>query len=581
MKNPFKTSKHYYKINNRNYPLKKELYTPLKTDPSNYNQDLSKNNLMHLSNIEMYDNILSKALSKKKRKGILDISSPGNKDVLIDSDSEVQTNRNTKNGQIIDNNINIKVNKKNRCAKLIIEKVESQVPEINEEYYKFTNQKRDNILNNRYNNNKIKRIYSPFNENYLNSFNNTQINKINNNKNLNSQSRGYTNPKGCENPLCLNDKNINYISNNKNDILTTDSSKNDNNYNFISTKFDKNKINLNNSVNRNILNGLSHNNYNYSQIKNFPLYNKSSGTSIDKVYNSKNNIIYKLKKKYNNGIENTDYEFNTPVKCSMYNDDSSYQSKRTMGLKKNLNPNRKHQKAISMYTNINELINLNFNTKSNKTYLQNKFNEKLIKSITKIQSFWRGAFIRELMTFVSKINRFFDILNTIFLAHKKNNFFYFLNNIKNIGKTKIAKISISKKINPPSMRQKYILNNEKIDKPIKYKKNEEGIKNHDVIYKKEDYNKKYKKIKPKNNKKKATDNDDENDDSNYNYNKILINYNSLMDKYNILKDEMDKMNKNNKKFENLDIDKNELGIIDKKKKKIKKEEKDEKRRRRT
>jgi hypothetical protein len=181
----------------------------------------------------------------------------------------------------------------------------------------------------------------------------------------------------------------NYNNNNKTE---TNSRKIISNYKA-TTPIDKNKNNLNNSVNRNILNGLSHNNYNYYQIKNFPLYNKSSGTSIDKVYNSKNNIIYKLKKKYNNGIENTDYEFNIPAKCSMYNDDSSYPSKRTIGLKKNLNSNRKHQKAISMYTNINELINLNFNIKSNKTYLQNKFNEKLIKSITKIQSFWRGALL--------------------------------------------------------------------------------------------------------------------------------------------------------------------------------------------
>ena len=39
---------------------------------------------------------------------------------------------------------------------------------------------------------------------------------------------------------------------------------------------------------------------------------------------------------------------------------------------------------------INQLINFNYNTKSSKTYLQTKFNEKLIKSITKIQSFWKG-----------------------------------------------------------------------------------------------------------------------------------------------------------------------------------------------
>ena len=103
MKNSFKTSTNYYNSYNRNDPLNKRLYGVLKTDPSNH-KDLSKNNLIYLSNIEMYDNILSKALSKKKRRGILDISSPGNKDVLTDSDSEIQTNRNTKNEKIIENN---------------------------------------------------------------------------------------------------------------------------------------------------------------------------------------------------------------------------------------------------------------------------------------------------------------------------------------------------------------------------------------------------------------------------------------------------------------------------------------------
>ena len=586
MKNSLKTSTNYYNSYNRQYPLNKRLYGALKTDPSNYNEEASKKNLMHLSNFEMYDNILSKALSKKKRRGILDISSLGNKDVLTDSDSEVQTNRNTKNEKIIENNK--KTYKKNRCAKLIIEKIESQGPKINEEYYKFTNQKKKNIWNNgnnKYNNNKIKRIYSPFNEDYLNSFNNNQINQINNNKNINSQSRVYTNPKGFQNQQYLNsrNRNNNYISNNKKDVLTTDSSTNDNNYNYMNKKFDKNKYNLNNSVNRNILNGLNKNNNNYYQIKYIPLHSKSSAISIDKVYNSKNNMIYKSNIKDNNVTDNTDYDFSTPVHSSIYNDESAYPSKRAIGLKINLAPYKKHQKTISMYNNynnllkkpnINELINLNYNTKSNKSYLQNKFNEKLIKSITKIQSFWRGAFIRELMTFVGKINRFFDILYNKFLNHKKKNFYFFLNNIKNIENPEITKIKVEKKFTRPSMRHRYILNNEKQDKLKKYIKNEE-IKKYedDDVVKKEDNNKKYKKIKLKyNEEKKLTDNDSNNDDINSINNTLLKNYNSLMAKYNKLKEDLDKMNKN-KKFENLDIDKNELVIIDKKMKKVVKDEK--------
>ena len=86
---------------------------------------------------ECLDSLLSKALSKKKKRGILDISSPGNKDVLTDSDSEMATSKNSKNMEVINKNMH----KKNGCAKLIIEKIESQAPKRNEEYYKFTNQR--------------------------------------------------------------------------------------------------------------------------------------------------------------------------------------------------------------------------------------------------------------------------------------------------------------------------------------------------------------------------------------------------------------------------------------------------------
>ena len=77
--------------------------------------------------------LLDRYISQKRYQGVMDVGSPGNKDVLIDSDSEV-----SKKGIKVNRNNNIK----NGCAKLVIEKVESQFPQKNEEYYKFTNQKR-------------------------------------------------------------------------------------------------------------------------------------------------------------------------------------------------------------------------------------------------------------------------------------------------------------------------------------------------------------------------------------------------------------------------------------------------------
>ena len=139
MKNTYKTSINYFNTHNRNLPYNLKSYGKLKTEPAYYNKDMPKS-INYLSLNEGFDNILSKALSKKKKRGILDISSPGNKDVLTDSDSEMASSKNTKNMESINKNMH----KKNGCAKLIIEKVESQVPKRNAEYYKFTNQKKKN-----------------------------------------------------------------------------------------------------------------------------------------------------------------------------------------------------------------------------------------------------------------------------------------------------------------------------------------------------------------------------------------------------------------------------------------------------
>ena len=532
MQNTYKIKTNFFNTSNRNLPLnQKSSYAALRTDPAYYNQDISKS-INYSSKNEGLNSLLSKALSKKKRRGILDISSPGNKDVLTDSDSEMATSKNSKNMEVINKNMH----KKNGCAKLIIEKIESQAPKRNEEYYKFTNQRKlidnnDSIYGyKRYNNNRLIRANSPSNN--LNK--SIQYNNINNNRKPIVQTRGYTNPKGYQNSN-INNRNKNYDSNYKqsNYRLATDST-NDKRYNT--------------GNNQNI----SQNNIsNYKGNKSNIMY-KSSESSFDKGYNSFNYIGNKNSNIRRNNI--TENEFSTPLQSHPNNDDS-YQSKKTMGLKKNLAPNNRPQKTISLYNSykdmakkptINQLINLNYNTKSSKTYLQKKFNEKLIKSITKIQSFWRGAFIRELMTFVGKLNRFIDILYKIFQNNEKKYFIHFLNNLRNYEKPK-KKISIGGNLKGPSMRQKYIYSKDKNDTPNKSKNSEEKLKS---------------------NKKEVKSEEDNNE-----YKNLLNDYNTLMDKYNKLMQEMNKLNENNanrrNKFDYLDIEKNELGIIDQKIKKIK------------
>lgn len=470
--NTYKTSTNYFNTKYRNIPnTKKSSYAVLKTDPSYYNQDFSRNSLMNSSTNENYDNMFSKILSKKKKRGILDISSPGNKDVLTDSDSETQTTKNPKNVE----NVNKNMNKKIKCAKLIIEKVESQTPQNNEEYYKFTNKKRINkdSGNIRYNNNMIKRLKSPLNDKNTNSFNNNI--QYNNSRRIITQSRGFTNPKASKNQIRTSN---NFYTNNSNNELNSnfrkinstaisrDSSLKDNNniynYNFKNNNFGK-STNISNKPNNNYIN---------YQKKKSPLLYRTTGNSIDKKNNSMNFIGNISNSKKPNITVN---EFTTPVQSSSNNEDYSNLSKTSIGLKKNIIPRNRPQTTISLYDykdlakkpNIKDCLNLNVAKGPN----------NLIKSIIKIQSFWRGAFIRELMSFVGKLNKFIEILENLFLNHKKKIFFY-LNSKNNFEKPKKIRISAGKNIKGPSVRQKYLFNNEKKEKPyqIKPKKEEEYIK---------------------------------------------------------------------------------------------------------
>ena len=539
MENNYKTSTTLNNINNRNSPSNLKSYASLKTEPNFFNK--TKKTINCLSINEEIDNILlSKALSKKKERGIFDVSSPGNKDVLTDSDSEIQQNKDTKNMEYTKK----KINKKNGCAKLIIEKVENQVPKKIESYYKFNNQKKnirnsnENILNNNiYDNNKLIRLNSPTNEIIKNSLNNNII--YYNNKNKIIQGRGSTNPKlNTKQNLIIGKDYIHNRNSNLNSIykknyytqnavFTTDTNlKDNNNYNSIKDKYlDKIKNNLdtnNNEQNNKIENKISKSPFNY----------KSTDNSIEKISNSFNFTVYRNNKIKNNISEN---EYSTPIP---YKDEPNI-NKKSIALKKNLLIKNAPQTSISLFNSyknllkkptINQLINLNYNTKSKKTYLQNKFNEKLIKCVIKIQSFWRGVFIRELMSFVKKLNTFINALFKIFNNYKRKNFFYLLNIIKNFEKHK-NRNSVGINIKGPSVRQKYIFSkdkNKRLYKPINTDENKNIQK--DIL----------------------------NEENKYKI--ILDNYNTLMVKYNKLKDEMDKINKQNK-FDNLDINKNNFGIF--------------------
>ena len=508
MKNYYKTFTNYNGVSTRTSNARYQKNAPLiKTGGRNYQKLASYEKNFKQFN-EGLDSVLYRELSKKKNRGILDVSSVGNKDVLTDSDSEA-TNRNSKYEDS---------NKNGKCAKLIIEKVESQAPKINEEYYKFTNQKKILPYNNKvYNSNNRFMMNknlegSPYG-NYTNSFYKNQM--------YQSQKKHGVNRLLIE-PYNTYYSNSNYKKNNYsvNRVLTTDdSSISKNNYNY----------NYNNEKKRDSFS----NNYigNMIVVNKSPYMKNSAENSIEKKSSSFNYAIYQPKKI--NFFEESDYGTRT-----LMNNDENYIQKRTMGLKKNLAPRDIPQKSITPYGNykslsqkpkLSQIINLN------KPHLQNRFNDKIIKSVIKIQSFWRGAFIRELMAFFWNLNILRDNLDYVFQNHLRDYFYDFLNNIKNNQKPKKISVALNNKNN--RLRHKFLIAKEKKDKINK----KNGSNNNSVNV--------------------SITQDKTNEEK---YNKLLENYNSLLDQFNKLKE--DKNNGKKNSFDKLDINSNNFGIIYKKSK---------------
>ena len=499
MKNYYKTFTNYNGVSTRNSNAHYQKNTPfIKTGGRNY-QKLTSFEKKYKQFNEGLDNILCRELSKKKNRGILDVSSVGNKDVLTDSDSEA-TNRNSKNEDS---------NKKGKCAKLIIEKVESKAPQINEEYYKFTNKKKIYLYNNKvYNSN----------------------NRFMMNKNLEGSPFGnYTNSfykKQGTNELIIEPYNICYSNYKKNNysvnrLTTDDSSISRNNYNYNNEK--KRDSFSNNYIGNMIVMNKS------------PYMKNSTENSIEKQSSSFNYAIYPPKKI--NFFEENDYGRRT-----LLNNDENYIQRRTMGLKNNLAPKDIPQKSLFKYGNyknlsqkpkLSQILNLKYNPKNSKSHLQNRFNDKLIKNVTKIQSFWRGAFTRELMAFFWNLNILRDNLNYVFKNHLRDYFYDFLNNIKNYQKPKKISVTLNNRNN--RLRQKFLIAREKKDKI--------NIKN--------DSN---------NNSFNVNTQNKTNDEK---YNKLLENYNSLLDQFNKLKQEKNNNEKKNS-FNKLDINSINFGIIYKK-----------------
>ena len=412
---------------------------------------------VNIPNKKVLNKIITTALNKKKYQGRINLNVPGNKDVITDSDSEEHY---VKEDNI--KKINKNMLKQNGCANLIIKKIESQAPQRNEEYYKFTNQKK---------------IYANNDPIYgtrtLTNWNHKIINQ--------------------ERPLYIQtDQNIynnNAYYNNNDKIIPTDSNlrnqvkqilKGDNNYHFNST-VDLRQINYNPRQKPKQV-------YELNQSPNQQVDYESSA---DAEQGSSSYVYYPSKKKnINSGRKiNNNYKENEFSSQSISNNEEPPYVKKNLEIKTQKLRGKNNYKIPSNRPTINELINLNYNNKGF-SVLQNKFNQKLIKNVVKIQSSWRGYFTRETINNNINLIRFIVILG----QNIKNKYMEHISNVFN--EMKYLKVRSEKNENYDDLLKDYnLLLNEynKIEKElnrikkIKTQKGNSGFDNLNIVNKENNF----------------------------------------------------------------------------------------------
>ena len=370
------------KINDMNQPPKFSIVT----EPHyKIKEFLEEETSINVPNRKMLNKIIKNAYSRKKYQGSMDLDVPGNKNVLTDSDSE---------RPYLENDYMKKINKnmlkQNGSANLIIKKIESKAPQRNEEYYKFTNQRRY------YRNDPI------YGTRTLANWNHQMLNepKIKKPKNLYIQTEEkYFNKKD-------------YYTNDR--ILTTSS-----NTNKKKAQKRENNIRFDSSI----------------DLRNITFSNKKKNIPINEINYTNNQLNQQIDYESSADAEqgSSSYVYipnknpNIKNKANIQqkpNNEVPYKKKNLEIKTHNIRRNYKLRIPTSRPT-INELINLNFNNNKAFSVLQNKFNQKLIKNVVVIQSIWRGYFTREII----KKNMNLIRLLVVIIENIKNKYFEYITDI--------------------------------------------------------------------------------------------------------------------------------------------------------
>ena len=395
-------------------PVPKNAFLYKKT-PTNISK-IFNNNKKYLNDTSINVNQLkaraSRYLLDKKYRGELDISSPGNKNILIDTDSELTAN--SKNTD----------NKNKGCTKLVIEKIESQKPQINKEYYKFTNQPK------------------------------TIVHDLNENQDIFFAKKNYVtqNVSRCNSILRNTNKiiNKNYSNSNFNNFSLQQGF----DYNNYSTLNNYNDFGYNSPMKKtytrstnNIFKSNNKFKQQLSNIKQAKEQNKNNSGFILKERNSSINYgnHYDIYPKEYDYEDNKERMFDT-INISRKPDNMKYYKIKKTNINNNYPRGNKdiniNPQENTLYENYQDLIKLNtFNRISqynnthrninNGTMKYSKINiyPDIIQKAIKIQSAWRGTYVRILMGFYWNLSGFKNTLDNIFKNHISVYFSYFLKNL--------------------------------------------------------------------------------------------------------------------------------------------------------
>ena len=385
-----------------------------------YKNNPTKNNYHHnymeyaynngdINNVLINNNYnhLSKVLSQKKPKGEQKVNSYVNQNILINNDFDKRLAHISKKIK----KLNKDMLKKNGSAKLVIEKVESQLPTRNEEYYKFTNQRRPYDINdNLFNKNNIdngqniidKNNYLVHEYQYQNELQQSPLRYQNMVKN-DSPNKKYKSSHSTKNIFKSNTSNHFYSKGKTYNNQTMNKKSGMNKDSFLISKSPQYIRGLNE-----IKNETYEPQYLIFENDSEKLYSYYPETSsIPKINNMKFSYMNK-----NNNLR-YDIDINKDQKkATLYENYKDLMKMNTFsGLKK--------KKASNNNISYNYNINIQKITQS-----QPEINKKIIK----IQSLWRGAYVRELMNFYWNLTEFKDLLNKVLV---RKNFTYFQNLLKN------------------------------------------------------------------------------------------------------------------------------------------------------